>query len=50
VLEPGHLAAPNANHAGSPMPTAQDTAAMQWELNHLLQSIATAKQQEKDVL
>ncbi len=56
VLEPGHL--PDPRHLPDPTASLPDVsvslthgaAAMQWELQHLQESLAAVKQQEADTL
>ena len=50
VLEPGHLPEPAASLHHVPVSLAHGAAAVQWELQHLTQSLAAAKQQEADTL
>ena len=50
VLEPGHLPDPAASLQDVPVPLTHGAAAMQWELRHLKESLAAAKQQEADTM
>ncbi|DBB07098.1 TPA: hypothetical protein ACH3X1_011679 [Trebouxia sp. C0004] len=50
VLEPGHLRDPAASLQDVPVSFTHGAAAMQWELQHLKESLAAAKQQEADTI
>ena len=49
VLEPGHLPDPDADNDPRSVSCGHGMAAPQWELEHLKQSLAAAKQQEAAV-
>ena len=50
VLEPEHLPDPAASLQDVPVSLTHGAAAMQWELQHLTESLAAAKQQEADTM
>ena len=50
VLEPGHLTEPAADSVPGSVSCGHGMAATQWELEHLKQSLAAAKQQEAAVM
>lgn len=50
VLQPGHLPDPAASLQDVPVSLTHSAAAMQWELQHLKENLAAAKQQEADTM
>ncbi|DBA97880.1 TPA: hypothetical protein ACH3X3_012736 [Trebouxia sp. C0006] len=50
LLEPEHLPDPAASLQDVPVSLTHGAAAMQWELQHLTESLAAAKQQEADTM
>ncbi len=50
VLEPGHLPASATSLPDVSVSLTHGAAAMQWELQHLKESLAAVRQQETDTL